>query len=157
MRRGRVFADQFQAGDHEHQPKRLQDHRRGEADPECGAGDGAQENGRGIERQPELRPKETGRPGDGCYGLARAMEHLNRRRRLTGPTCHLPQPLAHGGYLAAASRISPEWQDKSAKDLSRAVAYCCGTDLLVPRMKACISSRVSTPSLLASIALKIRS
>jgi hypothetical protein len=36
-------------------------------------------------------------------------------------------------------------------------SYCCGTDLLVPCMKACISSRVRRPSLLASIALKIRS
>ncbi len=35
--------------------------------------------------------------------------------------------------------------------------YRCGTDLLVPCMKACISSKVSTPSLLASIALKSRS
>jgi hypothetical protein len=36
-------------------------------------------------------------------------------------------------------------------------AYCRGTDPLAPCMKAWISSRVRRPSLLASIALKIRS
>jgi hypothetical protein len=36
-------------------------------------------------------------------------------------------------------------------------SYCCGTDLLVPCINACISSCVSRPSLLLSIALKIRS
>jgi len=36
-------------------------------------------------------------------------------------------------------------------------SYCCGTDLLVPCINACISSWVSRPSLLLSIALKIRS
>jgi hypothetical protein len=35
--------------------------------------------------------------------------------------------------------------------------YCRGIDLVAPCMKACISSRVRRPSLLASIALKIRS
>jgi hypothetical protein len=35
--------------------------------------------------------------------------------------------------------------------------YGCGADLMVPCMNACISSRVSWPSLLLSIALKIRS
>lgn len=37
------------------------------------------------------------------------------------------------------------------------VRYCRGSELLVPRMKASISSGVSFPSLLLSIALKIRS
>jgi hypothetical protein len=37
------------------------------------------------------------------------------------------------------------------------VGYCLGTDLVAPCMKACISSRVRRPSLLASMALKIRS
>jgi hypothetical protein len=35
--------------------------------------------------------------------------------------------------------------------------YCRGTDLVVPCMKACISSGVRRPSLLLSIALKMRS
>ncbi len=42
------------------------------------------------------------------------------------------------------------------EEIDRA-SYCCGTDLLVPCMNACISSWVSRPSLLLSIALKIRS
>ena len=40
---------------------------------------------------------------------------------------------------------------------SARASYCCGADLLVPCMKAWISSRVRRPSLFASIALKIRS
>jgi len=35
--------------------------------------------------------------------------------------------------------------------------YCLEAGLLVPRMKSCISSRVTKPSLFASIALKMRS
>ena len=36
-------------------------------------------------------------------------------------------------------------------------SYCWGAGVLVPRMKFCISSRVTKPSLLVSIALKMRS
>src|SRR5262245_16755272 len=52
------------------------------------------------------------------------------------------------GHVSRKLTRSPPWARAS---------YCCGADLLVPCMKAWISSRVRRPSLFASIALKIRS
>jgi hypothetical protein len=58
------------------------------------------------------------------------------------------------------SLCAPRWLDNgrvSGVGRSTGLSYCCGAELLVPCMNACISSKVSRPSLLLSIALKIRS
>ena len=57
-----------------------------------------------------------------------------------------PGYIVSGGYCTPMFRPAPGlWP------------YCPGIALLVPCIKACISSGVSWPSLLASIPLKIRS
>jgi putative SOS response-associated peptidase YedK len=62
----------------------------------------------------------------------------------------VPGPHLIYGFLTTPAVVKP------IQEIDRA-SYCCGTDLMVPCMNACISSRVSRPSLLVSIALKIRS
>ncbi len=53
-------------------------------------------------------------------------------------------------YDLSAFIAAPDWR-------LRLRGYCLEAGLPVPRMKSCISSSVTKPSLLASIALKMRS
>ena len=66
-------------------------------------------------------------------------------------------------YTEGFSRLLPTFGTVAAMAASIGFLFCLlvrlprGNDHLVPWMNACISSNVSLPSLLVSIALKIRS
>src|SRR5262249_49711130 len=103
-----------------------------------------------------------------------------RALRKRAATCEMPTPVNVEAHVASAMaavphvdpppppvppfalrrpnlvRIPHASRSADAPRRLAAGAYCCGAGLR-PRMNACISSCVSLPSLLASIALKIRS
>jgi hypothetical protein len=86
----------------------------------------------------------------------RSMGYLLRPHRLESPGLANPR----GSFLRANEALSGASSQKDEQQWLaawRGEAYCRGTDLLVPRRNACISSRVRRPSLSASIPLKIRS
>ena len=79
-------------------------------------------------------------------------------RAARGPgSCGIP--IEAGVYAFYGDRVPEPLPSVLSHALVRIVAssHCCRTDHLVPCMNACISSSVSLPSLLVSIALKIRS
>src|SRR5262249_24764274 len=102
-----------------------------------------------IARVPQSQPKCHLVPSRFARRPA-AEEPDHRQRRLLRARRERPS-----GYTAAEQRY--ELAPSHSMTSSARASYCCGADLLVPCMKAWISSRVRRPSLFASIALKIRS
>jgi hypothetical protein len=97
-----------------------------------------------------------GRGTPSFYGLGHSRRHGRWDRLVTTRAC---QPFASRRAFACHEPLRVFVGASSVRELPVLLALqtAAETDHLVPWMNACISSRVSLPSLLLSIALKIRS